>query len=123
MMAGGVATIVDMTTLAVLVSALGVPARVASVPALLLGGAANFLGNRHFAFRATSGSGRRQAVLFGLVFAVTLALSAFFFDVALRAGLGPYWLVRLVVSNIVYFGWSFPMFRLVFARPRHAPAT
>jgi putative flippase GtrA len=114
MLAGGVATVVDMATLALLVSVLEVPARVASVPALLLGGATNFFGNRHFAFRATAGNAGRQAVLYGFVFVVTLALTALFFDLAIRAGFGPYWLVRLVVSNLVYLGWSFPMFRLVF---------
>jgi putative flippase GtrA len=123
MLAGGIATLVDLGTLGLLVSVLGVPARTASVPALLLGGSANFLGNRHFAFRATSGDAGRQAMLFGLVFVATFALSALFFDLATRAGFGPYWLVRLVVSNVVYLAWSFPMYRLVFrARPLESPA-
>jgi putative flippase GtrA len=117
MLAGGVATLVDLGTLTLLVSVIGVSPRVASLPALLLGGAANFLGNRHFAFRAASGDAKRQAVSFGLVFVVTLALTGFFFDLAMRVGVArvvPYWIVRLIVSNIVYLGWSFPMFRLVF---------
>ncbi len=117
MLAGGAATIVDLGALAFMVSLLGVAPRVASIPALALAGTVNFLGNRHFAFRATSDDGARQAKLFVLVHAVTLALNAIVFDIAIR-GLGdrlPYWALRMVVSNVIYLSWSFPMFRRVFA--------
>src|SRR5690349_7656511 len=60
--AGIAATLVDLATLAALVSALHWNARAASIPALLAGGVANFLGNRHFAFRAARGSLARQAI-------------------------------------------------------------
>ena len=116
MLAGGAATAVDLGALFVMVSLFGVPPRVASIPALVLAGTVNFLGNRHFAFRSASGAGARQAKLFVLVHLVTLTLNALLFDLAIR-GLGghvPYWALRLAVSNAVYLSWSFPMFRRVF---------
>jgi putative flippase GtrA len=122
MLAGGAATVADLGALALMVSWLGLAPRVASVPALLFAGSVNFLANRHFAFRAGAGSAAKQARRFVLVHSVTLALNALLFDLALR-GLGdraPYWAVRLVVSNLVYFAWSFPMFKRVFRVEAHA---
>jgi putative flippase GtrA len=123
MLAGGAATIVDLGALALMVSLLGVAPRVASIPALALAGTVSFLGNRHFAFRAASGDRTRQAKLFVLVHLATLALNAIAFDLAIR-GLGerlPYWAVRMVVSNVIYLSWSFPMFRRVFRVRELAP--
>ena len=51
-LAGAAATVVDLAVLAFLVSVLGFDPRHANVPALVAGGIVNFLGNRHFAFRA-----------------------------------------------------------------------
>jgi putative flippase GtrA len=116
MLAGGAATLVDLGSLTVMVSLLGIAPRVASLPALVLAGSVSFLGNRHFAFRAASGDRVRQAKLFVLVHLATLAMNAILFDVAIR-GLGrwvPYWALRMVVSNVIYLAWSFPMFRRVF---------
>jgi putative flippase GtrA len=117
--AGGAATVVDLATMALLVSACGVSARIASVPALLVAGTVNFLGNRHFAFGATGEGAARQARLFALVHLVTLTLNAVLFDFAMRAADArvPYWPIRLAVSTSVYLAWSFPMFRRIF-RPR-----
>jgi putative flippase GtrA len=116
MLAGGAATVVDLGALAFMVSLLAIAPRVASIPALALAGTVSFLGNRHFAFRAASGDPARQAKLFVLVHLATLAFNAILFDLAIR-GVGdrlPYWVVRMVVSNVVYLAWSFPMFRRVF---------
>jgi putative flippase GtrA len=119
MLAGGAATVVDLGALALMVSVLGIAPRVASIPALALAGTVSFAGNRHFAFRAAGGDPARQAKLFVLVHLATLALNAMLFDLAMR-GLGehvPYWALRMVVSNVVYLSWSFPMFRRVFRVP------
>jgi putative flippase GtrA len=116
MVAGGAATVVDLGALAFMVSLVGISPRVASVPALVLAGTVSFLGNRHFAFRAGAGDASRQAKLFVLVHLAALAWNAILFDLAIR-GLGdrvPYWALRMVVSNVVYLSWSFPMFRRVF---------
>jgi putative flippase GtrA len=115
--AGAAATLVDLAVLAVLVSLLHVDARAASVPALIAGGVANFLGNRHFAFRATEGSIARQAALYTIVEIVALALNGLLYDNVLR--LFPrthdaYWLVRLATSHVVFLCWSYPLWRKVF---------
>ena len=120
--AGGMATLVDLGTLALLVGAFHASPRTASLPALVAGGVANFLGNRHFAFRATDGSLARQAVLYTLTEVVALALNGLLFDTTLR--LYPetahaYVWVRLATSHLVFLAFSYPLWTRVFA-PRVA---
>lgn len=122
LLAGGAATLADLAVLALLVSALGVAPRVASIPALVVGGVVNFLGNRHFAFRATRGSLVKQAALYTVVELAALAANGVLFDVVMRL-LPPslawaYVPVRLVTSNVVFLAWSYPLWRLVFRVPR-----
>jgi putative flippase GtrA len=125
-LAGGAATVADLAVLAVLVSALGLTPRVASIPALVVGGVVNFLGNRHFAFRASRGSLAKQAVLYTIVEIAALAANGILFDVAMRLlppGLAwAYVPVRLVTSHVVFLAWSYPLWRLVFRVPREAQA-
>jgi putative flippase GtrA len=116
-LAGGAATLADLAVLSMLVSVLHVDARVANVPALLVGGVVNFVGNRHFAFRATRGSLTRQVVLYTAVEVVALALNGLLYDaiLALIPGTrGLYWLVRLATSHLVFLCWSYPLWRRVF---------
>jgi putative flippase GtrA len=116
--AGLIATAVDLGTLALLVSVMHVGARVASVPALLAGGVANFVGNRHFAFRASAGSFARQALGYTVVEVVALALNGALYDIVLRTAPGTvhaYWAVRLVTSHVVFLFWSYPLWRRVFS--------
>lgn len=115
--AGLAATLVDLAVLTLLVAVLHVEPRAASFPALLAGGLANFIGNRHFAFRAQEGSLRRQAVGYTLVELVALGLNALLYDLVLRTMPGAghaYWLVRLVTSHVVFLTWSYPLWRRVF---------
>jgi putative flippase GtrA len=122
--AGVAATAVDVATLAVLVSALHWDARAASIPALVAGGIANFLGNRHFVFRAARGALAQQAVGYTVIELVALALNALLYDAALRAfpaAAHAYWAVRLATSHVVFLAWSYPLWRRVFAVPDGAP--
>ena len=122
--AGLAATVVDLGVLALLVSGFGIAARIASVPALLLGGVANFLGNRHFAFRAREGSLFRQAALYTLIEVVALALNGALFDLVLRSrpdAAHAYLWVRLCTSHLVFLCWSYPLWNRVFVAPvKHA---
>jgi putative flippase GtrA len=126
LLAGGAATLADLAVLALLVSVVGLAPRVASIPALVIGGVVNFLGNRHFAFRATSGSLAKQAVLYTIVEIAALAANGVLFDVVMR--LLPHELawayvpVRLVTSHVVFLAWSYPLWRFVFRVPREARA-
>jgi putative flippase GtrA len=115
LVASGAATMTDLGALFVMVTLLGIAPRVASVPALLLAATVQFAGQRRFAFRATDGPALAQAMHFVPVHAMTLFLNALLFDVAVRHGLGPYWLIRFAVGNAVYFAWSFPMLRRTFS--------
>jgi putative flippase GtrA len=123
-LAGILATAVDLLVLTVLVSGFHVDAQIASIPALLAGGVANFIGNRHFAFRAREGSLARQVLLYTLVEVLALGYGGLLYDTALRLipAVKPlYWAVRLVTSHIVFLTWSYPLWRRVFATPRAAP--
>lgn len=122
--AGIAATGSDLATLALLVSVLHFDPRVANLPALLVGGVVNFVGNRHFAFRAQLGGLGKQAVGYAAVELVALALNGLLYDAVLRAVPGAahlYWLVRLATSHVVFLCWSYPLWRLVF-RVRQTPA-
>jgi putative flippase GtrA len=118
LVAGGLATFADLGTLVAAMSLFGLPARAANVPALLVGGAVNFVGNRHFAFRATRGSLRRQAVLYALTEAVALGLNGILFASLaplLPPSPGAAAIARLVTSNVVFLAWSWPVWRRVFS--------
>jgi len=122
--AGLAATAADLATLTVLVSVLHVDARLASLPALLVGGVANFVGNRYFAFRAKGGHVGKQAAGYTAVEIVALTLNGLLYDTALRLLPGAraaYWLVRLATSHAVFLGWSYPLWRRVFAVRPPAP--
>ena len=119
-LAGAAATLVDLGVLSVLVSSLHVNPRVASLPALVLGGVANFLGNRHFAFRAAAGSLATQALLYSAVELVALALNGALFELVLRTHpetAHAYPLVRLATSHLVFLCWSYPLWKRAFAAP------
>ncbi len=125
-LAGAAATLADLAVLAVLVSLVGLSPRVASIPALVVGGVVNFVGNRHFAFRAATGSLAKQAVLYTIVELAALAANGILFDVVMRL-LPPnlawaYVPVRLVTSHLVFLAWSYPLWRFVFRVPRTAQA-
>jgi putative flippase GtrA len=116
--AGLAATGSDLLTLTLLVSVFHLDARLANVPALVVGGVVNFVGNRHFAFRAHEGKLAHQAVGYTVVEIVALALNGFLYDVVLRTVPGAahaYWLVRLATSHAVFLGWSYPLWRRVFS--------
>ena len=118
--AGLAATGSDLATLALFVSVLHVDPRLASLPALGVGGVVNFLGNRHFAFRAKDGHLGKQAAGYVVVEVVALALNGLLYDTVLRAAPGAahvYWLVRLATSHLVFLAWSYPLWRRVFRVP------
>ena len=114
---GGAATVVDLGVIAFAVGVLHAPAAAANVPALLAGAVVQFVGNRHFAFRAGGGDMRRQAVLFALTEAVTMLLNGVLYHlVATRVALGPAGAVvaRAVTTNLVFLLWSYPVWSRIF---------
>jgi putative flippase GtrA len=122
---GGAATLVDLGVIAFAVGVLGVSAAAANLPALLAGAAVQFAGNRHFAFRAGGGDARRQAALFALTEAVTMALNAALYHlVVTRVALGPGGAViaRAITTNLVFVLWSYPVWSRIFRPAPPAPA-
>lgn len=120
---GGAATAADVLALALCVGLLGIDPRAANVPSLLVGAVVQFVGNRHFAFRAKKGSLKRQLGGFLLTETVALLLNGALYEVVasrLPLGAGGAVVLRLVISAAVFLLWSYPLWRRVFAVP-HLP--
>jgi putative flippase GtrA len=120
---GGAATLADLAVIALAVGVLHVRPAVANVPALLVGAVIQFFGNRSFAFRAQGGPVHRQAALFALTEAVTLLLNgALYHVVATHLALSTAGAVvaRAITTNVVFVGWSYPVWKRVFAPARAA---
>lgn len=111
---GAVATATDLSTLALLTSGLGLSPRVASIPALTLGIAIQFFGNKLFAFEDRSKRWGEQAALFLLVEILGFASNLVLFDFAVTHVHAPYVLVRLVTTNLVYFTLCLPLWSRIF---------
>ncbi len=114
--AGAVSTIVDLTALTLLIEVARWSPRAGNIPALVLGGITMFIGQKYFAFRA-HGDVKKELALFVLVQAGALLLNGYLFDLAMR--LSPlfaryYLFVRMAVGNVVWLGYSFPLWHLVF---------
>jgi putative flippase GtrA len=101
---GAVATLADLLTLALLTHGLGVAARAASAPALCVGVAIQFVGNKRFAFRDDDPAWASQALRFAAVEALGF--------VAL-----PPVALRLVTTHVVYFGVCLPLWSRIFRHP------
>jgi putative flippase GtrA len=121
--AGALASVVDLVTLTALVSWAGLSPRAASVPALVVGAIVMFFGQKHWAFRSQPGRTGREAALFALVQIGGLALTAILYELVMRTvpGVTRYYVAaRLVTTNVVWVGYSFPLWHLVF-KPSSEP--
>ncbi len=107
---------VDLLALALLVSGFSVSPQAANVPSLLAGVAAQFVGNKWFAFGDESRDLVRQGAQFAAVEAGALTLNAVGFHVLVEVM--PYGAARLVTSALVYFGFSYPLWTRIFRRTR-----
>jgi putative flippase GtrA len=108
--------------LAVLTEAAGVSPRIASLPALLVSSVVMFFGQKYFAFGSRGKPTPRELVLFALVQAGGFVLTALLFELVVRSVpflLDHYVLARILVTNLVWLGYAFPLYHLVF--PQHKP--
>ena len=123
--AGLAATAADMATLTALVEFAHWHARSANIPALLVGGVVNFVGNRTYAFHARAGSATKQAIGYSAVEGVALGLNGVLYEAVLRlfpSSESLFWLVRLLTTCVVFLAWSYPLWRRVFrVRERQPP--
>jgi putative flippase GtrA len=124
LLTGGAATLADVGALAFAVGLLHASPAAASVPALLVGAAVQFFGNRYFAFRAARAPLANQALLFVATEAVTMLLNAVLYQaVAARLPLTLITAViaRIITTNLVFLLWSYPVWKRVF-KPELAPS-
>lgn len=120
------ATFADLATLALLVRGFGASPDLASVPALIVSNVVMYFAQKRIAFEASGGAVKQEAVRFVLVQAGGFALIAGLYQLALKLVPGAseaYVITRLVVTNLVFLFYSFPLWHWVFKRPAtaHAP--
>jgi putative flippase GtrA len=116
---GLAATLADLATLALLVGAIGAAPELASVPALVVGNLVMFFAQKRLAFGARGAAAKHEALRFVLVQAGGFALTAGLYALALKFVPGAnaaYVLTRLVVTNLVFLVYSFPLWHWVFRR-------
>lgn len=115
---GAVASGVDLAALALFTGALGLHPRMASAPALTLGGVVQFIGNKRFAFRNDDPTWIPQALHFAAVECATFLANLLLFDLASRVCTLPPVPLRVVTTGIVYFSVSLPLWSQIFRTPR-----
>lgn len=121
--AGALAAGTDLATLTVLVQLFGVSPRAASIPALTLGTIVMFFGQRYLAFRSSGKPSLRELLLFALVQLGGFVLTAWLFDLLLRLvplAVVHYVVSRMIVTNVVWLAYSFPLWHFVFRKPSSA---
>jgi putative flippase GtrA len=99
----------------------GLSPRVASVPALVVSSIVMFFGQKYFAFGGRGKPTTRELLLFALVQVGGLVLTALLFELVVRLVpflFAHYVLARILVTNLVWLGYSFPLYHLVFPGPK-----
>lgn len=112
---GAAATAADLAALTALVELAHLSPALANLPALLVGVLIQYFGNKYLAFRDHSRDHLRQGTAFALVEVGTVALNALAFHLLVTAVALPYGLARVAGSALVYVGFSYPLWRRVFA--------
>jgi len=113
---GVAATAADFAVLTALVQGAGVPAARANAFSLLVGSAANFLGNRKFTFSAAGAALGPQALRYGLI-----EVGAYAANTGLYALLvGPLEIQFLIAkplgTGLVFLFYSYPLWHWVFRK-------
>ncbi len=117
---GILATAADFGVLEICVRLLHIEPSTSKIISFLVGLAVQFFGNRTFAFHATRGSLRRQALLFCGVGSITLTLNWLFFRFLVRSLHLSIELANTIVTFVIYVCFSYPAWRIVFrvSKPR-----
>ncbi len=115
---GVAATLADLAMLAILVQVAHFRPEAANLPALFVGVAVQFFGNKYFAFKNGARDPRSLAAQGGrfvVVEAGALILNAILFHFIVALTPIPYPLARLIGSSLVYFAYSYPLWGRIFA--------
>ena len=111
---GVLATAADLVALAVLVDGFGLSPRLANLPALAIGIAVQFAGNKWFAFGDRSPDWARQGALFLGVEALGMTANLVLFDLAVTRTPLPYLAARIATTSLVYFCICLPLWSRIF---------
>jgi len=109
---GLLATASDLGTLAILIHAFDLTEKAANLPSLVPGLVVQFLGNKYFAFDDRSKALVKQTSLFLLIEIVAFGLNALLFHLLVSLTPLHFILARLAGTNIVYLGFSLPMWSI-----------
>lgn len=119
---GLAATLADFGVLELLVRGLHVEPSKAKVGSFLVGLTVQFFGNRTFAFHATGGGLGRQVALFCGVESISLTLNWLLFRFLVHSLHLSIEVANVIVTFVVYVGFSYPAWRLVFRVRKPRPA-
>lgn len=122
LLVGSLATLFDLGTLALLVHAVGLDPRMASLPALSIGVVAQFFGNKLFAFQDYRADWLRQGLLFLAVEALGFLANLLLFHLAVTFTPLPILPLRLAITSLVYFGLCLPLWSRIFSREGASPS-
>jgi putative flippase GtrA len=119
---GSGATVVEFSIFTSCVRLMGVAPTSARLPALVAGACVQFVGNRHFTFRARAGRLARQLKLFVAAEAFTLGLNWCAFQLLIRKlTMLPPELVSFIGTGTVFLIFGYPMRRrVIFRLPRRS---
>ena len=117
-LSGGAATVMDVSTLVLLVQH-GTPVALAAFVACAAGAVVCFTLNKYIAFRDRSRITWQQLGRFGLVAVTTAVLMALSMELfAVKLGV-PYLLAKVICAVLVFVAWGYPaQRRLVFETAR-----
>jgi putative flippase GtrA len=115
---GLVATASDLGSLLLLIHVAGLSKRLANIPSLLPGLLIQFIGNKYFAFQDRSKAIVMQGSLFFVIEMFAFAFNVLLFDLLVHRCAMHEIPARLLGTNIVYLGFSFPLWRLLVFRKR-----
>jgi putative flippase GtrA len=119
---GGTATALDLLLLVVLVRDEMLTPEQANLPSLFAGSAVQFLGNRYWVFQAQDRPWGRQLVGFFVAEAISFGLNWLGFDLLVKHTSIYYPLARPASVAIVFFGFSYPVWKWIFRSKQNAPA-
>jgi putative flippase GtrA len=122
---GGTATALDLLLLVVLVDGHVLTPEQANFPSLFAGSAVQFLGNRYWVFQAQDRPWGRQLLGFAIAEGISFGLNWLGFDLLVKHTAIYYPLARPLSVAIVFFGFSYPVWKWIFRAKQTAltPAT
>ncbi len=110
---GIVASILDFTTLVILVEVFHVFPQIASFPALIIGSSVQFLGNRNLVFSG-KGAIKKQVLFYIISETISFSLISSLYYYVVTYSIFHYTVARPMVTFFVFSCYSYPIWSLLF---------